>query len=112
MYIRQTSLAVASALVLALPAAASDLPAGPYAGVPSYERHTHTYEYRSEPRIVVAEPAPVVSETVIVRRPVVVAPPRVVVEDYPVYAEPHVYAYAGPRWRHGGWGHGRYHGGW
>jgi hypothetical protein len=47
-----------------------------------------------------------------------VAPPRVVVEDYPVYAEPHVYAaprayaYAGPPWR-GGWGH-RHHfyGGW
>jgi hypothetical protein len=118
MYIRRAILGAASALALASPAAASDLPVTRYTGESGYERETHTYEHRSAPRVVVAEPAPVVSETIIVRRPVVVAPPpRVVVEEYPVYAAPRayvappVYAYAGPRWRHG-WGHRHYHGGW
>jgi hypothetical protein len=105
----------ASALALAAPAAASDLPVAPYTGGPTYQRETHTYEQRTEPGVVVREPAPVATETVIVRRPVVVPPPRVVVEEYPVYAAPRVYAappvyaYAGPRWR---WGHRRFHGGW
>ena len=112
MYIRQAILAAAGAFALSSPAAASDLPATPYTNVPSYERHTHTYEDRSEPRVVVTEPAPVATETIVVRRPVVVAPPRVVVEEYPVYAEPRVYAYAGRPWRHG-WGHRHhFHRGW
>jgi hypothetical protein len=118
MYIRKTILSAASALALASPAVASDLPVTPYSNVPSYERETHTYEYRTAPRVVVAEPAPVATETVVVRRPVVVAPPRVVVEEYPVYATPRVYeappvyAYAGRGWHHG-WGHRHhFHGGW
>jgi hypothetical protein len=48
----------------------------------------------------------------LVRRPVIVAPPPVVVEEYPIYAAPRVYApsvyaYAGPVWRDG-WGHRRH----
>ena len=70
MYIRKAIFVAASALVLASPAAASDLPVAPYTSGPTYERETHTYEHRSAPRVVVAEP-----ETVIVRRPVVVARP-------------------------------------
>ena len=118
MYIRKAILAAASALAMACPAAASDLPVAPYGGGPTYERETHTYEStRTGPRVVVAEPGPVTTDTVIVRRPVVVPPPRVVVEEYPVYAAPRVYAappvyaYVGPRWRHG-WGHRHFHGGW
>src|SRR3954447_3085549 len=78
MYIRKAILGAASALALAAPAAASDLPVAPYTSGPTYERETHIYEHRAAPRVVVAEPAPVTTETVIVRRPVVVAPPRVV----------------------------------
>jgi len=78
----------ASTLALLSPAVASDLSVTPYGGVPNYEREVHTYERRMAPPVVVAEPAPVISETVVVRRPVVVAPPRVVVEEYPVYAAP------------------------
>lgn len=118
MYIRRAILAAASALAMACPAAASDLPVVSYGGEPTYERETHTYEStRTRPRVVVAEPAPVATDTVIVRRPVVVPPPRVVVEEYPVYAAPRlyaappVYAYVGPRWHHG-WGHRHFHGGW
>src|SRR6476660_7737076 len=102
----------ATALTLASPAVASDLPVTSYS-----ESYARSYEYRSPPPVVVEESAPVVSETGVVRRPVVVAPPRVVVEEYPVYAAPrfeavpHVYA-SGPGWR-GGWGHRRhFHGGW
>ena len=112
MCIRNMVFGAASALALASPAVASDLPVAPYTNVPSYERHTHTYEYRSEPRVVVEEAVPAARETVVVRRPVVVAPPRVVVEEYPVYPAPRVYAYAGPRWPHR-WGHRHhFHGGW
>jgi hypothetical protein len=117
MYMRKAILGAASAFALASPAAAADLPITPYSDVPSYERETHSYEYRTAPPVVVAEPAPVVTETVIVRRPVIVAPPRVVVDEYPVYvaprvyAAPPVYAYAGPVWRHG-WGHRRFYGSW
>jgi hypothetical protein len=50
------------------------------------ESYARSYEYRTSPPVVVEESAPVVSETLVVRRPVIVAPPRVVVEDYPVYA--------------------------
>ena len=107
MYIRKAILGAASAIALASPAAASDLSVAPYTSGPTYERETHTYEHRTAPRVVVEEPAPVTTETVIVRRPVGVAPPRVVVEEYPVYAAPRVYAAppvyacAGPRWRRG-----------
>ena len=104
----------ATALTLALPAVASDLPVTSYS-----ESYARTYEYRIPPPVVVERAAPVVSETIVVRRPIVVAPPRVVVEEYPVYATPRVYAepppafaYAGPAWR-GGWGHRRhFHGDW
>ena len=116
MYIRKAILGAASALALASPAVASDLPVGPYTNGPTYERETHIYEHRT-PRVVVEEAAPVRTETVIVRRPVVVERPRVVVEEYPVYAAPRVYAapplyaYAGPGWHHG-WGHRHFHGRW
>ena len=117
MYIRKTILGAAGAIALAAPAAAAELPVAPYSSAPSYERETHTYEQRTAPPVVVAEPAPE-TETVIVRRPVIVAPPRVVVEEYPVYAAPPVYtaprvfAYAGPPWREG-WRHRHYfRGGW
>ena len=117
MFIRKAILGAATALALASPAAASDLPVVPYTSGPTYERETNTYEHRTAPHVVVAEPAPIPTETIIVRRPVVVPPPRVVVEEYPVYAAPRVYAappvyaYAGPRWRHG-WDHRHFHGGW
>ena len=115
---RKAILGAASALALASPAVAADLPVTRYSEIPSYEREVLPYEYRTAPPVVVEEPAPVVSETVVVRRPVILAPPPVVVEDYPVYATPRVYvaprvyAYAGPGWR-GGWGHRHhFHGGW
>jgi hypothetical protein len=112
MYIRKAILGAASALALASPAAAADLPVTPYSNVPSYHRETHIYEYRTPPPVVVAEPAPVVTETIVIRRPVIVAPPRVVVDEYQAYAAPRVYAYTGPVWRHG-WGHRRhFHGDW
>ncbi|WP_439400059.1 hypothetical protein ACRQ5Q_41320 (plasmid) [Bradyrhizobium sp. PMVTL-01] len=106
---RSAILGAASALALASPAIAADMPVTPYS-----EHYSRAYEYRAPPAVVVEEPAPVVSETVVVRRPVIVAPPpAVVVEEYPVYAAPrmyaapHAYAYAGPHWR-GGWGHRRH----
>ena len=116
---RKAILGAASALALASPAVAADLPVTPYSEGPGYEREAHTYERQTAPPVVVEEAAPIVSETIVVRRPVIVAPPPVVVEEYPVYAAPrvyaapHVYAYAGyPGWR-GGWGYRRhFHGGW
>jgi len=112
-YMQKAILSAASALALASSAMATDLPVAPrYSEVPSYERGVPPYEYRSAPPVVVEEPAPV-PETYIVRRPVIVAPPPVVVDEYPVYAAPRVYtapyayAYAGPVWRDG-WGHRRH----
>ncbi|WP_407157214.1 hypothetical protein [Bradyrhizobium sp. STM 3557] len=105
---RNVIFGAAGALALACPAVAADLPVVSYS-----ESYARSYEYRTPPPVVVEEPAPVVSETVVVRRPIIVGPPRVVVEDYPVYAEPrvyaapHVYAYAGPPWR-AGWGYRRH----
>jgi opacity protein-like surface antigen len=105
---RKMILGAASALTLASPAVAADLPVTPYSEAPSYEREVPTYGFRTAPPVVVEESAPIV-----IRRPVVVAPPPVVVEEYPVYAAPRVYAalpvyaYAGPVWR-GGWGHGHH----
>ena len=105
---RKAILGAASALALASPAVASDLPVTSYR-----ESYARSYEYRTSPPVVVEESAPVVSETVVVRRPVIVAPPPVVVDEYPVYAAPRVYAappvyaYAGPVWRDG-WGYRRH----
>jgi hypothetical protein len=103
---RKAILGAASALALASPAMANGVT--PYSEVPSYGAETYTYEYRTPPPVVVEQQAPVV----VVRRPVVVAPPPAVVDEYPVYAAPPMYAYAGPRWR-GGWGYRRhFRGGW
>jgi hypothetical protein len=108
---RKAILSAASALALASPAVAADLPVTPYSQAPSYQGEI-PYEYRAAPPVVVEEPAPVV----VVRRPVIVVPP-VVVDEYPVYAAPRVYAappvyaYAGPVWRPG-WAHRHFHGGW
>jgi hypothetical protein len=44
------------------------------------------------PPVVVEQPVPVVSETVVGRRPLSVSPPPVVVDEYPVYTTPRVYA--------------------
>jgi hypothetical protein len=103
---RKAILSLASALALASPAVAADLPVSPrYGEVPSYEQDIPPYGYRSAPPVIVEEPAPVAPEIYVVRRPVVVAPPPVVVDEYPVYAAPRVYAappmyaYAGPVWR-------------
>ena len=110
---RKAILGAASALALASPAVAADLPIPRYSEVPGYGREVHPYEYRNAPPVVVEEPAPAVSETLVVRRPVIVAPPPVVVDEYPlyaaprVYAAPPVYAYAGLAWREG-WGHRRH----
>jgi opacity protein-like surface antigen len=46
MYMRKAILGAASAFALASPAAAADLPITPYSDVPSYERETHSYEYK------------------------------------------------------------------
>ena len=73
---RNLILGAASALALASPAVASDLPVTSYS-----ESYARSYEYRTSPPVVVEELAPVVSETLVVRRPVIVSPPRVVVED-------------------------------
>ena len=105
---RKSILGAASALALASPTVAAELPINGYS-----ENYGRTYEYRTAPPVVVEQPAPIVSETVVVRRPVIVAPPPVVVDEYPVYAAPRVYAappvyaYAGPVWRDG-WGYRRH----
>ena len=108
---RKAILGAASALALASPAVAADLPITPYSQAPSYQEEPQAYEYRTPPPVVVEEPP------VVVRRPVIVAPP-VVVDEYPVYAAPRVYAappvyaYGGPVWRDG-WGYRRhFRGGW
>ena len=112
----KTILGVASALALASPAVAADLAIPPpqYSEGPSYHRetHTHTYESRTAPPVVVERAAPPV---VVERRIVVAPPPPIVVEEYPVYAAPRAYAYAGPIWGRPGWGWGHrhhFHGGW
>jgi hypothetical protein len=111
---RKTILSAASALAIASPAVAADLPVPPpYTEAPIYQRESHSYEYRTAPPVVVEEQPP----AIVVRQPVILAPP-VVVDEYPVYAVPRVYAgppvyaYAGPVWRPG-WPHrGYFHGGW
>ena len=133
---RNLILASATALMVASPTMAAELSETTYRE--SYTRSSYTrssYEHRpaarvvveeaprvvvkESPRVVVKEAAPVVSETVVVRRPVIVEPaPVVLEEDYPVYAAPRlvaaprVFAYAGPG-RRGGWGYRHhFHGGW
>ena len=69
---RKAILGTASALALASPAVAADVPVTPYTGGPTYEREVPYEYYRSAPPVVVAQPAPVV----VVRRPVIVAPPK------------------------------------
>lgn len=86
---------------------AADLHIPRYSEVPSYEREVPAYAYRSAPPVVIEDQAPIFSETVVVRRPVVVARPLVVVDEYPVYGAPDVCAYAGPAWRKE-WGHRRH----
>jgi len=106
----KTILGAVSALAVASPAVAADLPVlAPYSEGPTYQRETHSYEYRTAPPVI-EQPAP----PIVVQRPVVVAPPPVVVEEYPIYAAPRVYAYGGPIWGPGwGWGHRHhFHGGW
>lgn len=110
---RKAVLLVTSAAMMAAssPAFSADLPVTRYSeGGPMYHREVDSYEYRRAPRVVVTRPAPVVTETIVVRRPVAVAPPPVVVEEYPVYAAPiyaapPVYAYGRfPGWRRAHWG--------
>jgi hypothetical protein len=125
MYMRKAILGTAIALALTSPAMAADLTVNSHSEIQnsevrsevrrsevrSYEREA-SYGYRTAPSVVVEERAPVVSDTVVVRRPVVVAPVPVVVDEYPVYAAPRVYAYGGPAWRDG-WGYRRhFHRGW
>jgi hypothetical protein len=87
---RKAILGAASALALASPAVAAELSVPRYSEVPSYEQEVHPYAYRRAPPVVVEEPAP--AEIVVVRRPVIVVPLRMVVDEYPVYAAPRVYA--------------------
>ena len=114
---RKAIFTAVSALALVSPAAGADLSVRPYGEGPGYDREVRTYEYRTAPPVVVVEPAPVIRETVVVRRPVFVEPPPVVVDEYPIYATPRpyagpLYAYATPVWR-GGWGPRRhFHGRW
>jgi hypothetical protein len=97
-------LGAATAVALASPALAADLPVPlPYSEAPGYEGEA-PYAYGMAPPVVVEEPPP----AVVIRPPVIVAPPPVVVDEYPLYAAPPVYAYAGPVWR-GGWGWGHRH---
>ena len=110
MRIRKAILGAASAVALASPAVAADLSVPPYSEVPGYEGEADAYDYETAPRVIVEAPPP----AVFVRPPVIVAAPPVVIHEYPLYAAPPIYAYAGPVWRGGwGWGH-RHHlrGGW
>ena len=97
---------IALGSTLASPAMAADLTLPRYGEGPVYQREVDTYEYRTAPRVVVEERAPLVSETVVVRRPPIAVPAPVVVEEdeYPVYPAPPAYAYAGPVWNDG-WGY-------
>ena len=119
MYMRKAILGAASALALASPAAAADMPVTPYSQVPGYQGEAQPYEYGTAPPVVVEEPGPV-----IVRRPVIVGPP-VMVDEYPVYGPPRMYAGSSDvslcrsglasrmQGRIPGWGHrGHFRGGW
>ncbi len=104
---RKAILGAAGALALASPAAAADLQIPRYSELPSYEREVPAYGYQSAPPVIVEEQAPMISEPVVVRRPIIVERLPVVVEEYPIYAAPDAYAYAGPIWRDE-WGHRRH----
>ncbi len=102
MVMRKAILAAAIGTALVSPAFAADLAVTPYGPGPGYERDVYAYPYRAPP-VVVEEPAPVVTERVIVPPPVIVQRRPVVVDEYPIYAPPvyagpPVYAYAGPAW--------------
>ena len=94
---RNTVFGFAGAAVVsafASPAFGADLPAYRDGGT-AYQRESHTYERQYQaPRVV---HRPVVQETVVARRPLVVHQPYVIVEGYPVYAMPYppVVAYGG-----------------
>ena len=79
---RKAILIAASALALSSPAVAADLQVTPYSEGPSYEREVYPYAYRPAPPVFV-------EETFVVRRPVVVGPPPVVVEEYPIRSMRH-----------------------
>jgi opacity protein-like surface antigen len=53
---RKAILGAASALALASPAVAADLPVTRYSEIPSYEREVLPYEYRTAPPVVVEDP--------------------------------------------------------
>ena len=115
---RTAFLGIAAAVLTASPVFAADFPVSPYSEGPTYQREVYTYEreYRElAPRVVVAPPAPVVTEVVpapvFVRRPVVVVRPPLVI-DHPVYAAPEIYAYGYPVRRFGPWGYHRPRYGW
>jgi hypothetical protein len=107
---RNAILVAASAVAIASPGLASDMPETRFGQVPTYQQEVETYEYRAPPPVVV-------ERSVVVRRPVVIARPPVVVEEYPVYAAPRVYAdapvyaYARPVWRDR-WRHRHFRGRW
>ena|SRR5215218_1870842 len=92
---RNTVFGLAGAVVAALASSASaaDLPVFREGG--TYQRETHTYEREYQGRRIVDRP--VAQETVVVRRPLIVQQPQVLVEEYPVYARPYppVVAYGG-----------------
>ena len=109
---------IAAAVLTVSPVFATDFPVPRYSEGPTYQREVHTYEreYREPaPRVVIAPPAPLVTEVVpapvIVRRPVVVVRPPLVIEE-PVYAAPRIYAYSYPVRRFGPWGYHRPRYGW
>ena len=53
---RKAILGAASALALASPAVAADLPVPRYSEVPSYAPEVRTYGYRTAPPVIVEEP--------------------------------------------------------
>ena len=104
---------IAAAVLTASPVLATDFPISRYGEESTYRREVHTYErvYREvAPPVLVAPPAPVVTEVlpppVIVRRPIVVVRPPPVIE-HPIYAAPRMYAYSYPVRRFGPWGYHR-----
>ena len=114
---RKAILGAASALALASPAVAADLQVTPYSENPGYEQEVPPYEYGTAPPYAYGVARPYAPYAYGAAPPVIVAPPPVVVDGYPVYAAPRVYvappvyAYAGPVWRPG-WAHRHFHGGW
>jgi hypothetical protein len=105
---RKAILGAASALALTSPAVAADLQVTPYSENPGYEQEVPPYAYEAAPPYAYEAAPPYAygaAPPYAVAPPVIVARPPVVVDEYPVYAAPFAYAYAGPVWR-GGWGWG------